>query len=114
MVLIRYVVISLGITACMLGIIACTGPGNAEPKDLTAAERAVRVYQQGQKPECPYTELGTVEATSGSAFSMGTYQSTMARLQKEAAALGATGVIVLDHSKNQMADQATGMAVRCK
>jgi hypothetical protein len=38
----------------------------------------------------------------------------MAKPQQEAAKLGATGVIVLDHSKNQMADQATGMAVRCK
>ena len=103
-----------GALVVSLAVAGCMGPGNADPKDLTDAERAVRVYQQGQKPDCPYTELGTVEATSGSAFSMGTYQSTMARLQQEAAALGATGVIVLDHSKNQMADQATGMAVRCQ
>jgi uncharacterized protein YbjQ (UPF0145 family) len=45
---------------------------------------------------------------------MGTYESSMAKLQQAAAAKGATAVIVLDHSKNQMADQATGMAVRCK
>lgn len=35
-------------------------------------------------------------------------------MQREAAARGATGVIVLDHSKNQMADQTTGIAIRCR
>ena len=90
------------------------GPGNLDPKSLTDRERAVRVYQQGEKPDCQYDQLGTVEATSGEAFEMGTYASSMARLQRDAAAMGASGVIVLDHSKNGVADQATGMAIRCK
>jgi hypothetical protein len=98
----------------LLATASCFGPGNITAADLTTKERAVKVYQPGSKPECPYDELGTVEATSGTAMSMGTYESSMAKLQQAAAAKGATAVIVLDHSKNQMADQATGMAVRCK
>lgn len=90
------------------------GPGNLSAADLTARERAVRVYQQGEKPECKYDQLGTVEATSGTAFEMGTYASSVAKMQRDAAALGASGVVVLDHSKNQMADQTTGMAIRCR
>jgi uncharacterized protein YbjQ (UPF0145 family) len=44
---------------------------------------------------------------------MGTYESSVAKMQRAAAAKGATAVLVLDHSKNQMADQTTGMAIRC-
>jgi len=90
------------------------GPGNLDPKDLTDKERAVKLYHQGEKPECEYEELGVVEATSGSATSMGTYSSSVAKMQRDAAALGASAVIVLDHSKNQMADQTTGKAIRCR
>jgi hypothetical protein len=92
---------------------AC-GPGNLDPSDLTKTERAVKVYHQGQKPACEYEELGTVEATSGSATSMGTYESSIAKMQRDAARRGANGVIVIDHSKNQMADQTTGLAIRCQ
>ena len=104
----------LVVCAALLGIGGCLGPGNITAADLTTQERSVKVYQPGTKPDCPYDELGTVEATSGTAMSMGTYESSMAKLQRDAAAKGATAVIVLDHSKNQMADQATGMAIRCK
>jgi hypothetical protein len=45
---------------------------------------------------------------------MGTYASSLAKMQRETAKLGGDAVIVLDHSKNQMADQTTGMAIRCK
>ena len=93
---------------------ACFGPGNVSPSELTARERAVKVFHQNQTPPCEYDELGTVEATSGTALEMGTYSSSVAKLQQEAAALGASAVIVIDHSKNQMADQATGLAIRCK
>jgi hypothetical protein len=100
-------------TAALLGA-GCFGPGNMTPSDLTARERAVRVYQGGQQPDCKYTQLGTVEATSGTALEMGTYASSIAKMQRQAAEMGGTGVIVLDHSKNQMADQTTGMAIRCQ
>jgi hypothetical protein len=92
----------------------CLGPGNVKPTDLKANEQAVRVFYQGEKPDCSYDRLGTVEATSGSAFSMGTFESTVAKLQREAAKKGANALLVIDHSKNQMADQATGMAILCK
>jgi hypothetical protein len=96
------------------GSAGCFGPGNVSPGDLTASERAVRVFQGGEKPDCEYTQLGTVEATSGSAVEMGTYASSLAKMQRDTAALGGNAVIVIDHSKNQMADQTTGMAIRCK
>jgi hypothetical protein len=99
-------------SACLLLLTGC-GPGNLDAQELSHAERAVRVYHQGQRPECKYSELGTVEATSGTAFTMGTYESSVAKMQRAAAAKGATAVLVLDHSKNQMADQTTGMAIRC-
>ena len=89
------------------------GPGNINPKDLTDRERAVTVYQVGQKPDCKYVELGTVEATSGTSGTMGTFESSVAKMQRAAAEKGATGVIVLDHNKNGMADHTTGMAVQC-
>jgi hypothetical protein len=92
----------------------CFGPGNLSAGDLTASERAIRVFQPGEKPDCEYTQLGTVEATSGTAFEMGTYASSMAKMQRDTAAMGGNAVIVIDHSKNQMADQTTGMAIRCK
>jgi hypothetical protein len=94
--------------------LGCMGPGNLDAKDLTDQERDVKVYHNNSKPECDYDELGLVEATSGSVATMGTYSSSVAKMQRKAAALGATGVIVIDHSKNQMADQTTGMAIRCK
>jgi maltoporin len=93
---------------------SCFGPGNVKRIDLTPNERAVKVFYQGQKPDCAYNQPGTVEATSGSAFEMGTFASNVATLQREAAKQGANAVMVIDHSKNQMADQATGMAIRCK
>jgi hypothetical protein len=99
---------------CSVVVASCFGPGNLDPKDLTDKERSVVVYHQGQKPPCAYNELGTVEATSGTSVSMGTYESSVAKMQQQAAERGATGVIVLDHSKNQMADQTTGMAIRCR
>lgn len=95
------------------GFLGC-GPGNLDPKDLTDAERAVKVYHDNEKPECAYDELGTIEVTSGSAAEMGTYASSVAKLQRDAAALGASAVIVTGHSKNQMAHQATGLAIRCR
>lgn len=94
--------------------IGCMGPGNLDPKDLTDRERAVRVYQAGEKPDCPYDQLGTVEATSGTAANMGTYASSVAKMQRDAAEMGASGVVVLDHTKDRMADHTTGMAIRCK
>jgi hypothetical protein len=103
-----------GAALLAFGSIGCFGPGNIAPADLTARERAVRVYQPGEKPDCEYTQLGTVEATSGSSFEMGTYASSLAKMQRDTAAMGGNGVIVIDHSKNQMADQTTGMAIRCK
>ena len=104
----------LALCAALPLLQACFGPGNLHPSELTGAERAVKVYHQGEKPPCEYDELGIVEATSGSSFEMGTYESSLARLQREAAAKDASGVIVIDHSKNQMADQATGKAIRCQ
>lgn len=92
----------------------CFGPGNMTAADLTPRERAVRVFQGTHQPDCKYTEPGAVEATSGTAVEMGTYASSIAKMQRQAAEMGATGVIVLDHSKNQMADQTTGMAIRCQ
>jgi hypothetical protein len=106
-----------GTTALLLvaGLaIGCFGPGNMSPSELTERERGVRVFQPGQKPDCDYTQLGTVEATSGTAFEMGTYASSIAKMQRDTAAMGGNAVIVIDHSKNQMADQTTGLAIRCK
>jgi hypothetical protein len=93
---------------------ATGGTGNLDPKDLTDRERTVRVYEAGEKPDCRYDPLGTVEAASGSSFEVGTYASNVAKMQRNAAALGATGVIVMDHSKTQVTDQTTGVAIRCK
>lgn len=105
----------LRLTAIATFAIGCaTGPGNLDPKDLTDRERGVKVYQAGEKPECQYDQLGAIEATSGTAFEMGSYASSIAKMQRQAAAMGASGVLVLDHNKNQMADHATGMAIRCK
>jgi hypothetical protein len=99
---------------CCLLACACFGPGNITPKNLTDRERAVKVHHQGTKPNCDYDELGTVEAVSGTSTEMGTYESSVAKLQRAAAAKGATAVIVLDHGKTGVADSATGMATRCK
>jgi len=93
---------------------ACLGPGNLEPTSLPPAVQAISVYQGGMQPKCAYDQLGIIEATSGSAMSMGTYESTVARLKQKAGALGADGLIVTDHFKNGMADQATAFAIRCK
>lgn len=90
------------------------GPGNLNPAELSAKERSVKVYHQGQQPDCAYEELGLVEATSGTAIEMGSFESSLAKLQRSAHARGATAVMVLDHSKNGMADHASGMAIRCK
>ncbi len=100
------------LVALLMSATAC-GPGNIRANDLSDTERSVEVYHQGTKPSCQYQELGIVEATSGTAFEMGTYESSVAKMQQQAAERGATGVIVLDHSKNRMADQTTGMAIRC-
>jgi hypothetical protein len=102
------------IVAAALALGGCFGPGNIKSSELKPAESAIRVFYQGQKPDCAYDQLGTVEATSGSAFAMGTFESSVAKLQKAAAKKGANALLILDHSKNQMADQATGMALRCK
>ena len=89
------------------------GPGNLSPSSLTDRERAIEVFDGPKKPTCKYDEVARLEATSGSATDMGTYESSIARLQRDAAAKGATGVIVLDHGKTGMADQVTGLAIRC-
>ncbi len=90
------------------------GPGNTNPQDLSAQEQAIKVYQGTLQPTCEYDQLGMLEATSGTAFVMGTFESTVAKLKQKAAPLGADGIIVTDHFKNQMADQATAFAIRCK
>jgi hypothetical protein len=92
---------------------ACIGPGNMNPADLTARERAVRVFRLGERPDCEYTELGTVEATSGTSWEMGTYESSLAKMQRDTARLGGNGVMLTDHFKNQMADRTSGTAIRC-
>jgi hypothetical protein len=102
------------VLSASLSLCGCFGPGNVKPTDLKDNEKAVRVFYQGEKPDCTYDKLGTVEATSGSAFEMGTFESSVAGLQREAAKKGANAVLIIDHSKNQMADQATGLALRCK
>lgn len=90
------------------------GPGNTDAHSLSAQEQAIQVYQGTVQPTCAYDQLATVEATSGSAFEMGTFESTIAKLKQKAAPLGADGIIVTEHFKNQMADQATAFAIRCK
>jgi hypothetical protein len=100
--------------AGILMLSGCFGPGNLDPADLSEAERAVRVYYQGQQPPCPYDQLGIVEGESGTSVSMGTFQSTLAKMQRETARRGGNGVIVMDHTKNGVLDQATGMAIRCR
>jgi hypothetical protein len=92
---------------------ACIGPGNMNPADLTARERAVRVFRLGERPDCEYTELGTVEATSGTSWEMGTYESSLAKMKRDTARLGGNGVMLTDHFKNQMADRTSGTAIRC-
>jgi hypothetical protein len=104
----------LAVLAVLATAAGCVGPGNLNPADLNARERAVRVYPLGKEPECPYTVLGTVEATSGTSWEMGTYASSLAKMQRDTASLGGDGVMIIDHSKNQMADQTTGTAIRCK
>jgi hypothetical protein len=104
----------IAVLALLLGSSACLmGPGNANPNELATNERGVRVFYPGQTPDCRFEQLQTIEATSGSAFEMGAFASTVARLQQETAALGGNAVLILDHSKNRMADQATALALRC-
>lgn len=107
--------VARGACLSLIAIAGCSaGPGNMKSSDLTDQERSVRVFQPNEKPDCEYRQLGTVEATSGTSFEMGTYASSLAKMQRETAAMGGNAVIVLDHSKNQMADQTTGMAIHCK
>lgn len=73
----------------------------------------MQVFYGGEWPSCLYQDLGIVEATSGGGFSMGSFQSSTAPLQREAAKRGATGVIVLDHGKMGALDAVTGKAIRC-
>lgn len=44
---------------------------------------------------------------------MGTFGSSTAKLQQQAAEMGADGITIIDHAKNGMADQATAQAWRC-
>jgi hypothetical protein len=105
--------VELAITSAAVSLGGCFGPGNIHPSELTAGERAVHVHYQGEKPDCRAEELGVVEATSGTAVEMGTFSSTVAKLQREAARLGATAIVIIDHSKNGVADHGTAKAIRC-
>jgi len=97
-----------------IALLPACGPGNITRADLTPKERGVVVLQRGEKPECAYSNVGVLEATSGTAFSMGTFESTTAKLQQQAAEMGADGITIIDHTKNGMADQATAQAWRCR
>ena len=101
------------LTLC-IGLLAACGPGNTSRADLTPKERAIVVLQRGETPSCDHSNMGVIEATSGTALSMGTYESTTAKLQQQAAEMGADGITILDHTKNGMADQATAQAWRCR
>ena len=90
------------------------GPGNILRSELSPAERAVEVYYLGQRPACAYDQLGKIEAISGTAFEVGTFESSVAKLQQASAERKASGVILLDHRNYQKADRATGMAIRCR
>ncbi len=92
---------------------ACFGPGNMNVDDLTARERSVRVFH-GVKPDCEYTELGPVEAISGTNFEKGTYASSLAKMQRLTVAMGGNALIVTDHSQHLNADRASGTAIRCQ
>jgi hypothetical protein len=77
----------------------------------------IHVYYQGQKPDCPYLELGVVEVASTADFfgtELGTFEASVAKLQRSAAQKGATAVLILDHGKYRLSDYATGMAIACK
>ncbi len=45
---------------------------------------------------------------------LGTFESSVAKLQRSAAQKGATAVLILDHGKYRLSDYATGMAIACK
>ena len=92
----------------------CFTQGNISGRDLTPEERGVKVYDAGHEPECAYEKVGTVQASSGTSAEVGTYGSTVAKLQREATALGGTGVIVTEHSKSGNVDQATALAIKCR
>ncbi len=93
----------------------------AQPVDLTPAEQAVRVYSEA--PDCSYEDFGLVSAQSGSvAWDVeGNEAASVSKLKKEAAAIGATAIII---AKSETGDrqwhsagvqhQMTGQAIRCK
>lgn len=105
---------ALAAATMSIAMLEACGPGNITSASLTPKERAIVVIQRGEQPECKTSNLGIIEATSGSAFEMGTFESTMASLQQQAAELGADGLTILDHTKNGMADQATAQAWKCR
>ncbi len=109
----RLTTIATAVTFSIAVLPAC-GPGNITRADLTPRERSIVVLQRGEKPECEYSNVGVLEATSGTAFSMGTFESTTAKLQRQAAEMGADGITIIDHTKNGMADQASAQAWRCR
>ena len=96
-----------------LGAMAC-GPGSIKPTDLTPRERQVQIFEKGQLPSCTlYEELGVVEVESGSSFTPGTFESSLAKLRRAAAERGATGILMLSHSIEKKLDRASGTAMRC-
>jgi len=59
-------------------------------------------------------KIQSIEATSGSMISMGNYESSINALRRKANRIGANGIYIIDHSKNQMADSVTGKAIHCE
>ena len=92
----------------------------ASPVKLTPEEQAVRVY--AEEPECSFENYGVVSVQSGSVAMdiEGNEAASISKLKKEAAALGATAVIL---TKSETGDrqwhsagvqhQMSGIAIRC-
>jgi hypothetical protein len=95
------------------GTLGC-GPGNLKPSELTPRELQVQVFEKGKLPSCTlYEELGIIEVESGSSFTPGTFESSLAKLRRIAAERNATGLLLISHSNDGKIDKASATAMRC-
>jgi hypothetical protein len=103
---------SLRVASAALLLTACGA--NLQQSDLNERERAITVYAVGAQPQCAYDNLGIIEAVSGGPFEAGTYESTVAMLQQEAARRGASALVIQTHIKSGKDYKGTAHAIRCR
>jgi hypothetical protein len=118
---------ALGIAAGALGLAGCALFANPSTEDMypkmTADAQAVRVYYEGEKPECQeIINLGRVQAKAGGypdplfPGAPVNMDVALAWLRQEAWKKGANGVRLIEHKGNSDASihMAIGEAVFCR